>query len=79
MTLAIILIALISKYPEGMPIASTCSAAISAACHRPVEDKEAYLFPVEWDVVGYDDDGVGHCSFTTARDVSRPVEGDLYA
>lgn len=67
-----------------MPLASTCSAAISAACHQPLpDDQEAYMFPVQWGVVGVDRnaDGVrvGHCCFSTARDVKGPVEGDVYA
>ena len=33
---------------SGMPLASTCSAAISAACHPPRDDNEAHLFPVQW-------------------------------
>ena len=67
------------KFPSGMPLASTCSAAISAACHPPLpEDEEAYMFPVQWGVVGRDAEGVEHCSFTTARDVAAPVAGCLY-
>jgi len=30
--------------------ASSCSAAISAACHPDQEDNEAHLFPVQWGV-----------------------------
>ena len=41
------------------------------------------MFPVQWGVVGVDRnaDGVrvGHCCFSTARDVKGPVEGDVYA
>jgi hypothetical protein len=59
-------------------MASTNSAVISAACHQPPGDHQAYMFPVKWGVVGQDKEGIGHCSFTTARDVGRPVEGNLY-
>jgi hypothetical protein len=59
-------------------MASTNSAVISAACHQPPGDHQAYMFPVKWGVVGQDKKGIGHCSFTTARDVGRPVEGNLY-
>lgn len=68
-----------------MPLASTCSAAISASCHQPLPDDEhAYMFPVQWGVVSVDDRdgqdvGVGHCCFTTARDVEAPVAGRMYA
>ncbi|KAF9889072.1 hypothetical protein FE257_008049 [Aspergillus nanangensis] len=33
---------------SDMPLASSCSAAISAACHPPPEDTEASLKPVKW-------------------------------
>lgn len=68
-----------------MPLASTCSAAISASCHQPLpDDRDAYRFPVQWGVVSVDDRdaqgvGVGHCCFTTARDVEAPVAGWMYA
>lgn len=65
-------------YPADIPLASSCSAAISAACHRPEGDWEAHMFPVQWGVVS-EKDGVGHCSLTTARDVTAPVKGKLYA
>lgn len=68
---------------------ATCSAVISAACHRPLEDGEAFKFPVQWGAVshqtGKDEVEVtgckvqpGHCCFTTARDVERPRVGEIY-
>jgi hypothetical protein len=66
------------RYSASMVLASTCSATISAACHPPPRDDQAYLFPVQWGVVA-NENGIGHCSLTTARDVSAPVAGDLYA
>ena len=36
---------------SGMPLAATCSAAISAACHPPAGDNQAHLFPVQWGLV----------------------------
>lgn len=84
--LTLILLAFVKVYPQGdkaMPMVSTCSAAISASCHRPPGDYDAWQLPVLWGVTpgrgGKYDKEVGHCSFTTARDVSRPVEGRLYA
>ncbi|KAJ5769280.1 hypothetical protein N7520_003839 [Penicillium odoratum] len=65
------------RLSTDIPLASTCSAAISAACHAPEEDKQTYLFPIRWGVVK-EKDGVGHCCFTTARDVEAPIEGLLY-
>jgi hypothetical protein len=65
------------KYPAnpGMPLVSTCSLAISANCHRPAGDDEAYLRPVMWGVYE-DDDGFGRskCSFTSLE-VSPPAFG----
>jgi hypothetical protein len=31
------------RYPGGIPLVSTCSAAISAGCHPPPEDSDAAL------------------------------------
>src|SRR4051812_28970877 len=68
--------------PRGMSLASTCSAAISAACHRPPEDDEAHLLPVQWGVIPNTLESnelrSRHCTFTTPRDVQAPVDGQLY-
>ncbi len=52
------------RYPATMPLASTCSAAISAASHPPPEDVDAAVLPVQWGVVS-SKDGVRHCSFSS--------------
>ena len=69
------------KYPAGMPLVSTCSSVISTACHQPLpQDKEAYLLPVQWGVESVDPRSrVGHCCFTTRRDVAPPIPGHDYA
>jgi hypothetical protein len=71
--------AFIRKYPAGssMPLVVSCSAAISANCHRPELDEDAYLLPVRWGVVGVNDEGHKICSFTTMRDVEPPKPGDI--
>ena len=74
----------LGKYRNGIPLVSTCSAAISAACHRPARDGQAHMFQVQWGVVSPATEGhPGHCSFTTARDVNgkenKPVPGQEYA
>ena len=74
----------LGKYKNGAPLVSTCSAAISAACHRPARDTQAHMFQVQWGVVSpATDRHPGHCSFTTARDVTgkenRPKSGHQYA
>ena len=62
--------------PKGMPLASTCSAAISAACHPPAADAEAHLLPVQWGVVPSTATEPKHCAFTTYRFVRAPDEGE---
>ena len=85
MFFALLLLAFLKVYPQGdkaMPVVSTCSAAISASCHRDPGDVSAHFLEVQWGVTPGKyrvDKEIGHCSFTTARDVTRPVEGRLYA
>ena len=64
------------RYNPGIPLVGSCSAAISAACHRPKEDVDAADKPVMWGVVSTKD-GIGHCCFTSFE-VTPPVEGELY-
>ena len=79
----IVLIIGFHRFQSKMPLAISCSAAISAACHPPEMDTDAAVKPVKWGVV---DDlkkekeacGVQHCTFTSFE-VSEPVEGQLYA
>ena len=80
MVIALVAIGFIKRGADrehAMPLMSTCSAAISAGCHRLMDDFDAHLLPVRWGVVS-SEGSVGHCSFTTARDVSSPVPGSLY-
>ena len=64
------------KYPAGMPLATTSSGAISAACHPPLGDENAAKLPVQWGVVSTRD-GTGHCSFSS-RLVAPPIPGQKY-
>jgi hypothetical protein len=71
------------RFKAGMPLASSCSAAISAACHPPEEDVDAQLLPVQWGAVSHGvEDGeaevVGHCSFSSWP-VEMPIPKRLYA
>lgn len=62
-----------------IPLASSNSYAISAACHPPEEDIDAALKPVMWgEVQAGSDSEVGHCSFTS-MEVTAPLEGRMYA
>lgn len=61
-----------------MPLASTCSAAISAACHRHKDYEHAHLLPITWGFVrdGYAAEESRFC-FTKARDVEWPSKKEL--
>ncbi|KAL9598846.1 MAG: hypothetical protein Q9179_003771 [Wetmoreana sp. 5 TL-2023] len=64
-------------YAPGMPLAATCSAAISAACHAPEDDPDAAVLPVQWGVVSIKN-GIGHCCFSSKL-VAPPIPGHMYA
>ena len=73
------------RYRAGMPLVSSCSAAISAACHPPEADGDASSKAVLFGVVDAGSDNVkgreepvGHCSFTSFE-VEPLVEGLHYA
>lgn len=61
---ALLLLVLIAngfrKDKKGMSLAASCSAAISAACHRPEEDVDAAVLPVLWGSV-CTESPIGHC------------------
>ncbi|ETN42231.1 uncharacterized protein HMPREF1541_04172 [Cyphellophora europaea CBS 101466] len=66
----------------GMPLAGSCSAAISAACWRPGWDEGAARGSVRWGVVPAMESAVGgqivrHCCFTSG-DVDVVKAGGLY-
>lgn len=54
------------RLKSNMPVVANSSAAIAAACQMPVEEHEkgASGLKVQWGVTGYDENGVGHCSFS---------------
>lgn len=68
------------SYSGAIPLVGSCSAAISAACHRPPWDDNAALKPVKWGVVPEmgDPSGVGHCTFSSG-DVEPLQNGERYA
>lgn len=70
------------KLDPGMPLASSCSLAIAAACHPPVEEQDAALLPLKYGVVdeGQSEDGgrgCGHACFSS-QEVTPLVDGELY-
>ncbi|KAK0926466.1 hypothetical protein LTR29_017860 [Friedmanniomyces endolithicus] len=66
------------RLASHLPVASSCSAALSASCHRPKEDFDAAYLPVGWGAVGNGEDGDGHCCFTS-EDTHELVPGKKYA
>lgn len=80
-TVVAVAILSLRKYPgapANIPLVSTCSVAISAACHPPQGDDNSYRVPLRYGMTSLRD-GVGHCCFTTARDVRPAVPGIPYA
>ncbi|KAJ5371906.1 hypothetical protein N7517_003912 [Penicillium concentricum] len=78
------------RFKTGMPVAGSCSLAISAACHpafdpnenrvlrSDIGDEDMALLPIKWGVVAAPVDGhVGHCSFTSEY-VDLPMKGKVY-
>ncbi|KAF2709364.1 hypothetical protein K504DRAFT_353366, partial [Pleomassaria siparia CBS 279.74] len=66
-------------FKRTMPVVANCSAAIAAACHIPAEhiEKGTSGLKVQWGVTGYDENGIGHCSFSHLP-VEIPLEGQMY-
>jgi hypothetical protein len=66
------------KMPMRMPIAGSCSLAISAACHPPPEDVDPQLKSVMWGVVkARAGEENRHCSLSSGQ-VTVPREGEIY-
>ena len=67
------------KLDPGMPVVGSCSLAISAACHRPLEDRNASLLPLKWGAVSHEaENWPGHCCLTSF-DAEEPILGQQYA
>ncbi|KAF3037237.1 hypothetical protein E8E12_005872 [Didymella heteroderae] len=68
------------KLPSSMPVAASCSAAIAAACHAPMDeiDESTAEKMVMWGDMGEDEKGIGHCGFSK-QEVAQPENGKLYA
>lgn len=73
------------RFKSGMPVAGSCSLAISAACHpRARDDADGKLQGIECQLLqwgaepGLPGDGeIGHCSFSDGH-VTMPEDGVLY-
>lgn len=67
------------KVNPGMPVAGSCSLAISAACHPPEADTLVAVKPLIWGAVSHEEnEKPGHCCLTSFE-VEKPREGALYA
>ena len=67
------------RFDAGIPLVGSCSAAISAACHRPSDDSSASLLPLKWGCVDADSgNNIGHCTLTSFE-VTAPEQGCFYA
>ncbi|MCJ1376967.1 hypothetical protein MMC17_000057 [Xylographa soralifera] len=78
MVIGVILIGF-RRYRPGIPMASSCSAAISAACYPPADDGNAATSLVRWgEVTALTADGLAHCTFTSDPEVTMPIVGLLY-
>ncbi|KAI4732554.1 hypothetical protein E4T50_16873 [Aureobasidium sp. EXF-12298] len=81
----IIILALLAngarKLESGMPLASSCSLAITAACHTGPGDEDARLLPLKYGVVISEESGSDseyeHASFSS-KEVTPLVKGHLY-
>jgi hypothetical protein len=73
------------RFPEGAPpVVSTCSAAISAACHPINRFDDMQYGDLMWGLDGGFSNGVGHCSLVPAEafqmgHAHAPREGYTYA
>ncbi|KAL2067586.1 hypothetical protein VTL71DRAFT_2011 [Oculimacula yallundae] len=64
------------RYNAGMPLAGSCSAALSAACHAVADEHDVSLVHVQWGVVNTSQ-GIGHCALS-GRDISPPLISRWY-
>lgn len=73
--MVILLITGMMRFRTATLVVTSCSAAISAACHAAEgeEEKEACTSRVQWGVTSSGTDGVGHCAFS-ARPVTMPQD-----
>lgn len=66
----------IRQYKHRIPLAGSCSAAISAAYYKCKYINSAV--PLQWDITSPEGEEIGHCTFLD-KDIRMPIEGRLYA
>jgi hypothetical protein len=68
-----------SRFPEGLPVAGSCSAAMSAACHLSHSElQNPQQSPLQWGVTTEPDARIGHCAFSP-EEVRMPQPFSRYA
>ena len=71
------------QFKTSMPLVGSCSAAISAACHPPLEELKLHAEqrPLQWGVVSGmgDMNGNAHCSFSMNPVTAPQDDGTYYA
>jgi hypothetical protein len=66
------------KMQMRLPVAGSCSLAISAACHASPDEVDPHLARLQWGVVEYEVvKGFKHCSLSSET-VTEPEEGKKY-
>lgn len=68
------------RLPSSMPVVSSYSAAIAAACHTTPEElgQDTAEAEIMWGETSDVGSGIGHCAFSM-HEVREPQEGRLYA
>ena len=67
------------RMQQKLPVAASCSLAISAACHPLGEDNDGHLGKLRWGMVAKQvADGYDHCCLTTLQGTKKPVVGRQY-
>jgi hypothetical protein len=67
------------RMQQKLPVAASCSLAISAACHPPDGDVDGHLAKLRWGVVPKQTaEGFDHCCLTTLQMIKKPVVGREY-
>lgn len=67
-------------YTQGIPLAGSCSLAISAACHPNSDhgtENDLSKKRLQWGFVSTGVDGIGHCAFSS-KDVGPLIKGRMY-
>jgi hypothetical protein len=71
----------VRKLEPGMPLASSCSLAITAACHTPAGDEDAALLPLKYGVViAEEPDSEINCEHAcfSSKEATPLVDGHWY-